>query len=323
VGIITIARQAGSQGEAAAERVARDLGFGLVDRSRLESLTEEHGLTGHDLDDSDEDGAGEAADVHVDYLPAVLDELAAEQDIVILGRGGQFLFRDCPWSVHVKVVASLEARREAVRVARGATDAEAEAILLETDRQRTEWIRRQYGADWDDPAHYDLIVRTDRLGEAGAAAAIRSIAEFRGIGGHLAEIAAWVERRATQPSEERAGAVPGFKHPSEVELAKVLDFYRIRWDYEPRAFPLARDAEGNVTEAFRPDFYLPDLDLYLELTTLRQSLVREKNRKVRKFRELYPDIRLKVFYGRDFRSLVQKYELAMAPRLPRTTEVRP
>jgi cytidylate kinase len=323
VGIITIARQAGSDGEAIGERVARDLGFGLVDRSRLESLTEEHGLTGRDLDDSDEDKAGQAAEVHVDYLPAVLDELAAEQDIVIVGRGGQFLFRDCPWSVHAKVVASREARRAAIRLGRGVTDAESEAILLEADRTRSEWIRRQHGADWDDPVHYDLVVRSDRLGVEGAAAAIRRVAEFRGIGGHLAEIAAWVERRVTQPSDERGGAAAGFKHPSEVELAKVLDFYRIRWDYEPKAFPLAHDAAGNVTEAFRPDFYLPDLDLYLELTTLRQSLVREKNRKVRKFRELYPEIRLKVFYGRDFRSLVQKYELAMTPHSARESEGRP
>lgn len=322
MGVVTIARQAGSDGEAIAERVARDLGFALVDRSRLERLTEEHGLTGQDLDDSDEERGGLAGDVHVDYVPEVLLELASKQDIVVLGRGGQFLFAGCPWSVHVKVVGSLEARRGAIRRTRGVTEAEAEAILVEADRQRADWVRRQYGADWDDPARYDLVVRTDRLGVDGATLAICGIAAFRDVGGHLTDVAAWVEGRGMKPSEEWAGAGTGFKHPSEAELARVLDFYRIRWDYEPKEFPLAWDGQGNVTEAFRPDFYLPDLDLYLELTTLKQSLVTDKNRKVRKFRELYPDVRLKVFYGRDFRSLVQKYQLTTRPG-PQGSEVRP
>ncbi len=102
---------------------------------------------------------------------------------------------------------------------------------------------------------------------------------------------------------------PDFAHKSEEELAKILDFYGIRWEYEPRSFPLEWDDAGRVVESFNPDFYLPDVDLYIELTTLKQSLVTKKNRKVRRLRELYPNIRLKIFYGRDFRSLLFKYGL--------------
>ncbi|MBI4734570.1 MAG: cytidylate kinase-like family protein [candidate division NC10 bacterium] len=331
MGIITIARQTGSDGEAVADRVARDLGFVLVDRYLLESLVQEHGLTGPELDESDEErpGPGVAAtgEVHVDYLQAVLLDLAAKQDILVVGRGGQFLFRDCPWSLHARMVADLKARRAALQRVQDLTDVEAEAMLDEGDRRRSEWIRQHYGEEWEDPAHYDLIVRTDRLGVEGAAAVIRSAAEGRGIGGHAGEIAAWIERRGGEtPTERPEGLLPGFVHPSEAELARVLDFYRIRWEYEPKSFPLGWDEAGNVSEAFTPDFYLPDLDLFLELTTLKQSLVTDKNRKIRKFRELYPDIRLKVFYGRDFRSLVQKYGLpATAPGTAsaRGSEARP
>lgn len=311
MGIITIARQSGSDGEAVADRVARDLGFSLVDRSWLENLVQDHGLTGRELDESDEErggtGVAAARDVHVDYLQALLLDLAGNQDVVVVGRGGQFLFRNCPWSLHVRAVASLGARRAALQRLQDLSHAEAEAMLEEADRQRSEWIRHHYGEDWEDPVHYDLIVRTDRLGLEGAAAIIRSAAEVRGLPGHTAEIGAWIERRGVETPAERPGGLPAFVHPSEGELARVLDFYRIRWQYEPKSFPLAWDEAGNATEAFTPDFYLPDLDLYLELTTLKQSLVTEKNRKIRKLRELYPDIRLKVFYGRDFRSLVQKY----------------
>jgi hypoxanthine phosphoribosyltransferase len=100
---------------------------------------------------------------------------------------------------------------------------------------------------------------------------------------------------------------PRFAHASESELARILDFYQVRWEYEPRTFPILWNADGHVVESFTPDFYLPELDLYLELTTLRQSLVRKKNRKLRRLRELYPMVRVKLFYGRDFRALLLKY----------------
>jgi hypothetical protein len=105
-----------------------------------------------------------------------------------------------------------------------------------------------------------------------------------------------------------------FADRSEEEFARLLDFYGIRWEYEPRSFPLRWDDAGNVVESFTPDFYLPDYNLYIELTTLRPHLVRQKNRKVRRFRELYPDVRLKVFYGRDYRYLARKYGLTPFPQ---------
>lgn len=98
-----------------------------------------------------------------------------------------------------------------------------------------------------------------------------------------------------------------FAHASEAELARILDYYGVRWEYEPRTFPILWNLDGKVVESFSPDFYLPDMDLYVELTTLKQSLVRRKNRKLRRLRELYPDIRVKLFYGKDFRALMLKY----------------
>lgn len=100
---------------------------------------------------------------------------------------------------------------------------------------------------------------------------------------------------------------PRFAHASEAELARILDYYGVAWQYEPRTFPIQWNPDGKVVESFSPDFYLPELELYVELTTLKQSLVRRKNRKLRRLRELYPDIRVKLFYGKDFRALMLKY----------------
>ncbi len=100
---------------------------------------------------------------------------------------------------------------------------------------------------------------------------------------------------------------PRFAHASEAELARILDYYGVPWEYEPRTFPILWNMDGKVVESFSPDFYLPEMDTYVELTTLKQSLVRRKNRKLRRLRELYPDIRVKLFYGKDFRALMLKY----------------
>lgn len=98
-----------------------------------------------------------------------------------------------------------------------------------------------------------------------------------------------------------------FAHASEAELARILDYYGVAWEYEPRTFPIQWNVDGKVVESFSPDFYLPEMEIYVELTTLKQSLVRRKNRKLRRLRELYPDIRVKLFYGKDFRALMLKY----------------
>ena len=100
-----------------------------------------------------------------------------------------------------------------------------------------------------------------------------------------------------------------FAHNSERQFAKLLDFYGIEWQYEPHTFVLERDPRGNPLEAFSPDFYLPAYDLYIEITTLNQKLVTKKNRKVRRLRELYPGVNCKIFYQRDYLSLVSKYGL--------------
>jgi hypothetical protein len=104
---------------------------------------------------------------------------------------------------------------------------------------------------------------------------------------------------------------PRFANRSELECAKLLDYYRVPWDYEPRTFVLEEDERGRVVEAFTPDFYLSEQDLYVEVTVLKQSLVTRKNRKLRKLRERHPEVRIKLFYKRDVERLAQRYRLEL------------
>jgi hypothetical protein len=102
---------------------------------------------------------------------------------------------------------------------------------------------------------------------------------------------------------------PRFQNDVERECAKILDYYGVPWEYEPHTFVLERDADGRIVEAFTPDFFLPEQNLYLELTTMKQSLVTRKNRKLRRLREQYPEVKAKLFYKRDIERLAQRYGL--------------
>jgi len=99
-----------------------------------------------------------------------------------------------------------------------------------------------------------------------------------------------------------------FQHPSEKEFAKLLDYYGIDWDYEPRTFILEYNEDGSIRSAFSPDFYLTEQDLYVELTTQSPRLNNLKNRKIRNLKERYPAINIKLLNRRDIRSLSIKYD---------------
>ena len=97
-----------------------------------------------------------------------------------------------------------------------------------------------------------------------------------------------------------------FAHNAEYEFARILDFYGIDWTYEPRTFALRTDGD-RVVEAFTPDFYLPDMDLYVELTTVKANLTAEKNRKMRLVKERYPDVKVMLLKKKDYLRLLANY----------------
>jgi len=119
-------------------------------------------------------------------------------------------------------------------------------------------------------------------------------------------------REAPRFQAYRGTEPPRFANRIELECAKLLDFYGVPWEYEPHSFVLGRDEHGRVTSAFTPDFYLPEQELYIEVTIMKQSLVTRKNRKLRQLRELYPDVKVKLFYRRDFERLALRYQLKLA-----------
>jgi hypothetical protein len=121
-------------------------------------------------------------------------------------------------------------------------------------------------------------------------------------------LAAPPEARLRHPSSRDTSTIT-FAHPSERMFAALLDLYGVTWQYEPFEFPLAWDEAGTPTKAFRPDFYLPEHSILVELTVADQRLVTRKNAKVRRMRELYPELHVAVVYQRDLTMLLERHGL--------------
>ncbi len=298
-------------GEEVAARVAGSLGFLLVDRGSLAQFRREMGLDETNPTKAVEgDAGGDCVSDPEDeacagLLPEHIAHLAENHDLVIIGRGGQGLFRDRPGTLHVRIVASRRFRVEQIQSHRGLTAREAGRYIRDLETQRSRHVRRLYRMNWADPSLYDLTLRMDRLSIEQAlnfiVAAVDEM-KLRQVPRRLI-----VENLLPEIAERRDRS--RFANETEREFARFLEFYRIPYQYEPRTFPLEVDANGKVLEAFAPDFYLPEQDLFIELTTMKQSLVTRKNRKIRKLRRLHPEVNIRIFYQRDFYNLLAKYGL--------------
>lgn len=120
-------------------------------------------------------------------------------------------------------------------------------------------------------------------------------------------------RVRASPTTPTSDGSPAFAHPIERELARLLDRCAVRWRYEPHTFVLARRRDGSVARAFTPDFYLPDLDYYLECTVARRSLTRVKRRKAEAALRLY-GVRVEIVYRSDLERLARRWSLGRLAR---------
>jgi len=319
--IVTVSRQEACRGEEVAAAAALRLGFRLVDRPLMHELLYSYDLLSaigrlHGPGPSEPAGPAGPHGPEKRAVRAATEgiiwHLAFRENIVLLGFGGQFLFGGCPGALHVRLTAPLEYR---LATSRDQGAGRSIAALQRREQERRRLVRQQSGMDLTGADHYDLALRVDTLGVEGTAALIEQAAIATGLtrAGSFEELRACALSRGAReiPLDPLPVAASGrrFANESETEFAKVLDFYGIPWKYEPETFPVEWWPDGRVKSSFSPDFYLPELDTYLELTTMKQSLVTKKNRKVRLFRELYPDRKLLIFYGRDFRKLAQKFGL--------------
>jgi len=257
-----------------------------------------------------------SSDVEMEDLAAsVIDHEETVQQLERQGRHGEEGESD----QHLAVI--LEKCQPALAWIAAAPDASQIASHTPfADNEAKRLRKARLGRSAPQPESFDVTLNAEHMDPGQMAEVLRAAAAARGLTeqGLLTETAEVRMQFETRLKLAKYGIIPAgharlkraaFGHPSEEIFANLLDFYRIAWEYEPRSFPLQWDKDGKVIEAFTPDFYLPEFDLYVELTTMKQALVTRKNRKVKLLRAVYPHINIQVFYQKDFQDLVFKYGL--------------
>lgn len=304
--IITVSRQLGSLGDEIASALASKLGWQLITRKTILNrylkpiATENEFLM---LQKSPKFYLRESKEniSFIDYAKNRLNELSEKESIVLVGFGSQIIFANKPEAIHVRITAPESVRMERVKRQYNVAKEEALNILRKADRKHKRFVSNVFNADLSDPYLYDLTLNTAQTGADSYVASIMGLYKEKKLIEELSQ-----ESEDSQAIARKA-LHPDFKHPAESEFARILDMYHIDWKYEPKTFPIEWDAEGNVTSAFSPDFYLPKFDTYLELTTMNQKYVTMKNRKAKMVQELYPGTNVKIVYKKDFQSLVERF----------------
>lgn len=313
MGLISVSGEAGCRHEEVARLTANRMGFQWITEPEIRAMIVQ------------EFGA-EAALPDKAYGPVVtsiLARLAKEHHMVVCLPGTEFLFKSYPAILRVHVVAPESRRTGTLMVMHNLDRTAARQLLrqleLEDRRYRTRRFRRAKA-----PLEaFDLVLNEEAMDSEPMAGIIEAAAHAKGIPeqglmppateSHIQfQVRLQLSKYGISPPRDVSLKRAAFANRSEEIFANLLDFYRIAWQYEPRSFPIQWDKDGKVLEAFTPDFYLPEFDLYVELTTMKQAHVTKKNRKVKLLKSIYPHINIQVFYQKDFQNLVFKHGLGGA-----------
>ena len=313
--IITISRQTASGGEKIAEKLSNRLGLKLIDRNYvlekwLPEIADEHQL--HMLKQSSKfytkianpKAKKEKQISFADYIAQKLKKTAENNNLLILGLGSQIIFKNNPYALHIKIVASEKYRIKKLKDNFGLHQKEAARELELADRKHRRYVWRIHEQDWEETTLYHLTLNRDGLNLEESLAVLMNLVDLKKNNPLPLNTIEKKKKKEIESNSQR-----NFGHESEKEFAKILDMHHIKWEYEPSEFPLEWDPEGNVIMAFRPDFYLTEHETYVELTTMKRKYTTEKNKKVRMLQKLYPHIKIKIVYKKDFEQLAEKFEL--------------
>jgi hypoxanthine phosphoribosyltransferase len=310
--LITVGGDPGCRVEEAARGLSHRLGWELVTDARLLRLLEE------------EFGSASRvpARAYGHVVLSVLAKLATERHLVTSAAGTDLItHRQFPALLRVHLTALDSWRVGTVMLERRLDRKAAAEELAHMDAAAREQRRLRTGRSGPRTGDSDLILNSatldsDAVAETVAAATGALRLSELGLLSAAAEaqiqfrVRLELAKHGMSPPDRLTLKRTSFVHPSEEMFANLLDFYRIAWEYEPRSFPIQWDKDGRVMEAFTPDFYLPEFDLYLELTTAKQANVTRKNRKIKLVKQLYPHLNIRVFYQKDFENLIFKHGLA-------------
>jgi cytidylate kinase len=180
--IITIARELAALGEEVAREVSRITGYKLIDREYLDKRLTDYGLSAEKRQKYDEKKPGfwaslsQERDDYLHFLKTALFQEASGGGCIVVGRGGNSIFKSVPSLVAVKMVAPLGVRTERVMRFYNCDERHALQIVEESDHNRIGFNKYFFSSDWSDPRAYDLTINSAK---ADAQQAARIVEAFR------------------------------------------------------------------------------------------------------------------------------------------------
>jgi cytidylate kinase len=178
--VLTLSRELGAGETSFAQALADRLGLRLCDRELLEQEAARLGVPAAELEKIDEQPAGiferfRPGSLHQRYFEALsrlMNELASQGNVLLVGRGGSRFLRDQPAAFHVRLAAALPVRVRRLMEHRWVREAAARQMIAQSDEQRRRFYQSYFGADWADPLEYHLTVNSGRLGPTAVDAVV-------------------------------------------------------------------------------------------------------------------------------------------------------
>ncbi|MEZ5354494.1 MAG: hypothetical protein R2762_17825 [Bryobacteraceae bacterium] len=309
--VVTFSGEPGCRAEHSARMFALRLGFDFLSEAALRQIV------------ADEYSAETAIPDRLFAMAVapLIARRAARSHLAIAAPAAEALVAGFPNRFRVGLTAAERYREGTFLLDHGLDRPAARALLTHLEQEERALRKRRFGRSRPRAEEFDMVCNVETLDAEHVAALVENAVVALALpemGLLTPAVVAEIEFQA-RLSLARHGIAPAgntlapkkpFVNESEQMFASLLDFYRIPWEYEPKSFPVEWDRNGRVTESFTPDFFLPEFDLYVELTTMKQAHVTRKNRKVKLLRTIYPHINIQVFYQKDFHNLIFKYGLA-------------
>jgi len=163
--VLTISRELGSGGREIASGVAEALGYELVDKETLLADIRSHGPRWEQWSKDLDEHAPSVWEKYdwsfrgfVALMQSLLFQYALQDRAVLLGRGANFLLKEIPYALRVRITAPLESRIRRIMSRELVNENTARWLVEKSDRERHGFIHTIYGKDWNDPLEYDLLI---------------------------------------------------------------------------------------------------------------------------------------------------------------------
>jgi cytidylate kinase len=200
--VITISRQFGAGGKTIGKMVADELGYNFADNDIIQMVAEAANVSPQFVESVEQEAGSKLSKVltsmvskslvervlksergyideqlYIDYLVVIIAQIAEEGNVVILGRGSQYILHDHPDAYHVLLINELENRIKFMVDNYDLPYNKAARVVNFEDKRRMNLYRKIGKSDYDKPSHYHMVLNMGRLNVEKAAKMICSLIE--------------------------------------------------------------------------------------------------------------------------------------------------